>query len=90
MKEIEDHKLTLDKNVTRDFIDAFLHKIEETTDPSSSFFGDLGRLNMRNSMFDLFIAGMDTTANTIRCIIQYCTYDLVANICLNIFHVAGV
>lgn len=40
--------------------------MKETTDPNSSFYGDLGKLNMRNSMFDLFIAGMDTTATTLR------------------------
>lgn len=67
-QEIKEHEASFDAHVTRDFIDAYLHKIRETTDPKSSFYGELGHLNMRNSMFDLFIAGMDTTATTLRSI----------------------
>ena len=64
--EIDNHERSFDPDNLRDFVDAYLLKIRQTTDPNSSFYGDLGKLNMRNSMFDIFIAGMDTTATTLR------------------------
>ena len=64
--EISNHESSFDPDNIRDFIDAYLLKMSQTTDKDSSFYGDLGKLNMRNSMFDLFIAGMDTTATTLR------------------------
>ncbi|XP_059095755.1 cytochrome P450 2B4-like isoform X2 [Tigriopus californicus] len=64
-EEIDNHKRSFDPNLVRDFIDAYLKKIQDTTDPTSSFHEQRGEVNMRNSMFDLFIAGMDTTATTL-------------------------
>ena len=64
--EIANHEKSFNPDNIRDFIDAYILKMSQTTDPASSFYGDLGKLNMRNSMFDLFIAGMDTTATTLR------------------------
>ena len=63
--EIENHRKSFDKENIRDFLDAYILKIMETTDPNSSFYGKLGEVNMRNSIFDLFVAGMDTTATTL-------------------------
>lgn len=65
-EEIDNHKKSFDPNLVRDFIDAYLKKIQDTKDPTSSFHEQRGEVNMRNSMFDLFIAGMDTTATTLR------------------------
>nr|AIL94136.1 cytochrome P450 CYP3030A1 [Tigriopus japonicus] len=63
--ENDAHKKSFDPNLVRDFIDAYLKKIQDTKDPTSSFHEQRGEVNMRNSMFDLFIAGMDTTATTL-------------------------
>ena len=56
---------TLSTGVARDFIDGYLHKMNECSDENSSFYGSLGITNLKNSMFDLFIGGMDTTAVTL-------------------------
>ena len=66
--EIANHERTFDPDNVRDFVDSYLLKMKEANEGSeeSSFKGDLGRMNMRNSMFDVFIAGMDTTATTLR------------------------
>ena len=59
------HKETLDANAPRDFIDMMLIEIENTTDPGSSFHGQLGLDNLKVTMFDLFIAGSETTSTTL-------------------------
>nr|APH81373.1 cytochrome P450 CYP3030A1 [Tigriopus kingsejongensis] len=64
-QQIADHKESFDPLHVRDFIDAYLLKIRETKNPESSFYQESGEVNMRNSMFDLFIAGLDTTATTL-------------------------
>ena len=45
--------------------EAFLHKIRETSDVNNPFYGDTGDLNLINVLFDLFMAGSDTTAITL-------------------------
>jgi len=45
--------------------EAFLYKIQQTTDKSSPFYGDVGELNLVNVLYDLFVAGSDTTAATL-------------------------
>ena len=47
------------------FTEALLHKIQITKDPSHPLFGKLGELNLLNILIDLFIAGSDTTSNTL-------------------------
>merc|ERR1712079_700815 len=42
-----------------------LIEIENTTDPGSSFHGQLGLDNLKGTMFDLFIAGSETTSTTL-------------------------
>jgi hypothetical protein len=54
---IKQHQETLDLNSMRDFIDVYLQEISKS-EPTSSFFGDLGRKSLYTSLFDLFIAGM--------------------------------
>ena len=49
----------------RDFTDSMLIEIEKTTDKSSSFYGEGGVENLRNTLFDLFIAGSETTSSTL-------------------------
>ena len=55
----------LDLNDPRDFTDSMLIEIEKTTDKSSSFYGEGGVENLRNTLFDLFIAGSETTSSTL-------------------------
>ena len=47
------------------FTEAFLHKIQETYDKNNPFYSDTGELNLINTLFDLFVAGSDTTATTL-------------------------
>ena len=47
------------------FTEAFLHKIKETSDKNDPFYADTGELNLINTLFDLFVAGSDTTATTL-------------------------
>ena len=47
------------------FIEAFMHKINTTTDSSSPLHDKLGELNLLNTLLDFFIAGSDTTSNTL-------------------------
>ena len=54
---VRDHEKTIDMNEPRDFTDSVLLEIQRTTDPSSSFYGDSGRINVANTLVDLFIAG---------------------------------
>ena len=42
-----------------------LIEIENTTDKSSSFYGQLGIDNLKVTMFDLFLAGSETTSTTL-------------------------
>ncbi|CAG7785858.1 unnamed protein product [Allacma fusca] len=59
-EQIKRHRETWIKNKPRDFIDAYLDKIEETTDENSSFFA---RKNfIRSTVADLFTASSDTTS----------------------------
>ena len=46
-------------------------EIKETTDPSSSFFGEKGRENLSNTLYDLFLAGSETTATTLKWALLY-------------------
>ncbi|XP_043086071.1 cytochrome P450 2B4-like [Puntigrus tetrazona] len=60
---VKTHRETLDPDSPRDFIDAYLLEIEkQKSNEDSTFHED----NMVVSVFDLFLAGTDTTATTIR------------------------
>ena len=63
-ESIAQHQATLDVNAPRDFTDTMLIEILNTTDPASSFYGDFGIENLKNVMFDLFLAGSETTSTT--------------------------
>jgi len=39
---IDNHKLTIQEDHSRDYLDVFLHEIRNTTDPKSSFYGTVG------------------------------------------------
>ncbi len=48
-----------------DFTEAYLKKIQEAKDPKDPFHGDMGMNNLSNVLADLFMAGSDTTANSL-------------------------
>ena len=64
-KSIKEHQETLDPNEPRDFTDKVLIEIKNTIDKSSSFYGDAGLENLTNTLFDLFMAGSETTSTTL-------------------------
>lgn len=64
-ESIKQHQDTLDVNDPRDFTDKMLIEINNTTDKSSSFYGEVGIDNLRNTLFDLFLAGSETTSTTL-------------------------
>ena len=42
-----------------------LIEILKTTDKASSFYGNIGRENLANTLYDLFVAGSETTSTTL-------------------------
>ena len=55
----------------RDFIDVMLIEILQTSDVTSSFYGQKGRDALFNVVIDLFLAGQETTASTLVWIFFY-------------------
>ena len=70
-ESIVEHKRTLDASSPRDFIDTMLIEIMNTTDEDSSFYKETGIRNLVNTMFDLFMAGAETTSTTLMWAILY-------------------
>ena len=62
---IVQHQQTLDPSAPRDYTDVVLAEIQNTTDPSSSFYGQVGLDNLKVALFDLFLAGSETTSTTL-------------------------
>ncbi|KAM9385850.1 uncharacterized protein KZ484_007429 [Pholidichthys leucotaenia] len=67
---IKEHKENLDPSSPRDYIDAFLIEMAEKKDQDSSF--DLS--NLRACTADLFFAGVETTATSLRWGLLYMIY----------------
>ena len=64
-ENIVKHKETLDPNDPRDFTDVMLIEIERTTEESSSLYGQFGIDNLKVTLFDLFLAGSETTSTSL-------------------------
>ena len=64
-ENIMKHKETLDPNDPRDFTDMMLIEIERTTEESSSLYGQFGIDNLKVTLFDLFLAGSETTSTSL-------------------------
>uniref|UniRef100_A0A3B5AQY3 Uncharacterized protein n=1 Tax=Stegastes partitus TaxID=144197 RepID=A0A3B5AQY3_9TELE len=60
--KIKEHRETLDPSSPRDYIDSFLIEMGDKEDEDAGF--DLN--NLRNSAFDLFAAGTESTSVTLR------------------------
>ncbi len=63
-KTISYHEQTYQEDTPRDFLDEYIKKVkdDEKNKVPSSFVGDVGKRNMLNIMFDLLLAGTDTTS----------------------------
>jgi len=72
-ESIKQHQETLDPNELRDFTDKVLIEIQQTTDETSSFYGKTGIENLANTLFDLFLAGSETTSTTLTWAALYMT-----------------
>ena len=46
-------------------IEAFLYKIQKTSNVNDPHYANTGELNLMNVLFDLFLAGADTTSITL-------------------------
>ncbi len=70
-QKVAEHEATIDYNDPRDFIDKVLTEMRDTTDPASSFYGEVGRQNLVGTLLDLFIAGSETTSTTLTWAVLY-------------------
>ena len=78
-QKVEEHKETLDIDDPRDVIDKVLIEINNTTDTNSSYFGEKGKQNLVNTLFDFFIAAHETTSSTMAWAILYMArYSMLA------------
>eukprot|EP00091_Calanus_sinicus_P017336 TRINITY_DN3743_c0_g1_i5.p1 TRINITY_DN3743_c0_g1~~TRINITY_DN3743_c0_g1_i5.p1 ORF type:complete len:349 (-),score=66.23 TRINITY_DN3743_c0_g1_i5:512-1558(-) len=68
LKQIEEHEKTCDPENPRDFIDVYLHAIENTADDSEFTKGDLA-----TCMLDFLHAATETSATTLKWIVLYLT-----------------
>ena len=64
-------KRPIDGETPLTFIEAFLHKINETKSPSDPLYGDRGILNLQNTLLDFFMAGSDTTSTSMNWAMLY-------------------
>ena len=62
---IHNHLKEFDPDNCKDFIDLYLKRISETSDPLSSFHGQKGQHSLISSLLDLFLAGMETTTTAL-------------------------
>ena len=54
---IKQHQASLDPDNIRDFVDLMLVEIQNTTDPTSSFYGEVGALLKKFNFFFFFFVG---------------------------------
>ena len=68
----ESHKeKSIDGDNPSTFIEAFLYKVQTTKDPSHPLHGKIGEHNLVNVLLDFFLAGSDTTSNTLNWAMLY-------------------
>ena len=68
------HLKSYDDNDMRDYIDCYLaemKRVTESGDTSSSFHGEKGEVHLKASIFDLYIAGSETSSTTLLFCIIY-------------------
>ena len=62
---------TIDSENYTNFTEEIISKIQHTDDPNHPFYGKTGELNLVNLLFDLFLAGADTSATTFEWMMIY-------------------
>ncbi|NWS65708.1 CP2J6 protein, partial [Crotophaga sulcirostris] len=67
-KEIESHKAKQKPDENRDFIDYYLDEIDKTKGDADATYDEE---NLMQTIFDLFLAGTETTATTLRWALLY-------------------
>merc|ERR1712038_1015920 len=72
-ESIKRHIDTYDNSHQRDFIDCYLKKMTETTDPSSSFHGKHGEGNIQRTLVDIVGAGSETPSTILTFAFNYLT-----------------
>ncbi len=75
--EHEEHLKDWDPDNLRDYLDVYIaerKRAEAENDTRSSFYGEDGDVNYVNSMFDLFLAGSETTSTTLVFLVLYCLH----------------
>ena len=70
---MEAHLKTLDEDNIRDMLDHMLVQTR-TSNPNSSFYGELGYYSILNNFLELFMAGMETSATTLKWLIYFMIY----------------
>ncbi|ODM88608.1 Methyl farnesoate epoxidase [Orchesella cincta] len=70
-KTVAEHSQRLDSNNPQDFIDHYLVKIRETTDPNSTFYKEKGVINLETVVSDVIGAGSETSSLTLSFAILY-------------------
>ena len=68
-QSIKEHKETLDPSAPRDFIDYYIMEIEKTKDD------DFSEDQLMGIIFDLFIAGAETTSTTLKWAVLFLTVN---------------
>ncbi|CAL8363106.1 unnamed protein product [Merluccius merluccius] len=63
MEKIQEHQETMDPNSPRDYIDCFLTRLKQEQDNATTEFI---HKNLVSTVFNLFLAGTETTSTTIR------------------------
>ena len=62
---VKDHRRNFNPDNLKDLTDVFLAKIDETSDPASSFYAGRGEKALINNLIDLFFAGMETVSSSL-------------------------
>lgn len=70
-ESIDQHKKNFDEDDLKDFVDVYLAEMRKTKDPKSFFYGEAAERQLVAILFDLFLAGSDTTAVTLAWAILY-------------------
>ena len=76
--EYKEHEQTFDENSPRDFLDAYIaerKRADNENDVNSSFYGARGNQNYLKTLFDLFLAGSETTSTTLTYAVLFMLHD---------------
>ena len=66
--EYDEHLKSWEEDSPRDFLDLYIgeqKKANEEHNDNSSFYGEMGSANFLLTMYDLFLAGSETTSTTL-------------------------